>query len=383
MEKREQLLSWALAFAVFVLVAWLVANYSYLESRSLSLLSFWKLFGLNTEPFFLYFLFLFPALYFLAKRFTSWNTVKNALLVNSFLLPVYFFFQFVNVESNYLFYPNDPLVIFNLSPHGLSPSYGLPQTWFPYLLLVTTMVLLLALIAVFSEKLKSLKNGYFKWSLVLSLAILFFLECLLISYGTYESNSQMLSRWASNTCFERVSATWTPGYMEGLKPKLLQQAEEHVRLVKSGELRVDGVETVFGSEYLKHEFIRNQMITEFNEQYFKCTRDALSKAAFPKPELVTSLILIPVSIVCVLFSLKVFRKKRFANPVLEKGFLVAAIPIWSLGVSDLLAPGVLGVAYDSAFYPVLDLLALILSASIIFPVAYWLGFWPKRLKRKR
>jgi|GEM_PF-6025427 len=367
MEKREELLTWALAFAVFLLVAWLVASYSYREARVFNLLSFWRLFGLSVEPYFLYFLFLFPVLYFLANRFTSSRTLKNVLLVNSFLLPAYFFFQFVKASEN-ISYPAAYPPYSQLLGLDITWFQGMQPSWFPFFLLTTVLVLLLALVAVFSEKLKLLKNAYLKWGLVLSIAIIFFLECSLVSFGVYDSNSRLFSSLVSENCAKKVSANWTPRYLDELKPKLLQRAEETIQLVNLGKIRTFGAEKVFGPEYLRYKYVHNELHAEFNKQYYACARDIFSKTGFPKPEFVRGLIFIPASIVCLLFSLKVFRRKPFASPVLEKGFLVAAIPLWSAGIANLSTP---------------TLFAFIVSVAVIVPVAYWLGLWPGFPERKK
>jgi len=374
MKKREELLTWALAFAVFLLIAWLVASYSYRED-AFSLLSFWKLFGLSVEPYFFYFLFLFPALYLLVKRFTALKILKNVLLVNSFLLPVYFFFQFVG-ESENLFYPAYPSLVSTWLP-GMQPS------WFPFFLLVTVLALLLALLAIFSEKFKLLKNSYFKWSLALSIATIFFLECLLVSFAVYDSNSRLSSYLVNENCAKKVSANWTPEYIKGLNAKYLPDAERYVEAVSSGKTFVTASERALGLEHLKYSYLNRMLASEFQQQLNSCFFEKANKADFPEPGFVTALFFIPVSIVCLLFSLKVFRRKHFANPVLEKGFLIAAIPLWSLGIAKILAPSALGIAHHSALYPVLNLGVFIVSVSIILPVAYWLGIWPRFSKKKK
>jgi len=180
MQKKEATLTLALAIAIFLLGFYFI---SYIRELICGLLGIAGLWDLPWAPcvysegcFFwvLLFLFLIPSIYYAVKRYKINTYLENALLINSILLPLAFFWRYVDSEMGGYKYP-DSLYI---SPESFT---SLPNAWSPLFLLVSAAVILIALSAITLKILKKTDNKYLVNSLALAIGFLFFVQVSMIS----------------------------------------------------------------------------------------------------------------------------------------------------------------------------------------------------------
>jgi len=337
MVKREKLVTWLLAGILFLLVAANYQTWSFQSPVVYGHYRLWQMLGFNYTPVFLYMFFLFPVFYFLSKKFTDLKLLQNVLLISSFIIPTFFFLHFVGWSENLAWNFNYDYALFEgyTSPYESIWFEGLPASWFPTVLLVSVLVIFMALGSVLLDKLKMLSNHYLSHSAALSVAMLFFLFCALLGSGIYKSHLNRVTYELNDFCVAKTAQRWTPQYVEQVKAERLPRVEQELQEMLSGERPLPNNRPILDPEYAKFALLESELRFQFAKEHRACFWEAKEKINFARPEYVTSALFVPIGIACLLFSFKIFRRKGFANIVLEKGFLYAGAIMWVFGFSSI------------------------------------------------
>ena len=348
MQKKELALTLASAIAIFLLGSYSISYIRELSCRLLGMVGLWDLpwgpclyYG---EHFFwcLLFLFLIPFIYYIVKKYKINPHLENALLINSVLLPLAFFWRYVDIEVHR--YHIDIWHVSNLW-NPVSP----PDPWPPVFLLVSASIIIVALLAVMLKILKKMENKYLVNSLALAIGCLFFIQVCIISSVNENYYSYRVVDSIATNCLEFA-------YKEcGGK---------------------DDMEKLFRNPKATQEEIW-AMERKLRNTHSECVYKLKEKLPILKVEVIRSMHMIPIAIVSLFFSLRIFRKKRFKNIILERGFGFSAIILWFYGIASVFS----GLEIRLFNYEVLDLLfVLTITFGSLLLIAYLLGY---KLKIKK
>ncbi|MCX6802301.1 MAG: hypothetical protein NT067_04280 [Candidatus Diapherotrites archaeon] len=317
----------------------------------------------------------FPLLFFIARK-RSWPAgLQTLLMINAFLFALSAYWGFLGgfgvIESNYYsleseLIPPSPYYLFL----GEAASFSILC-----FLLNAVILLFIALAAVFLEKMALLKEKNLVYCLAISIAVLYFAGCMLMASFVLEGNRSMLTYNFSEKCSAEVYQRWTPEYAEQMKALNSESVNQELDSYVSGEYRyLDefGHESaILDKEYVRAGLMKSQLESQRRREFYDCFYELKAKTDFGPADLVFPLMFLPTGLACLVFSRKVFTKKKYANEALEKGFMFAGITLLYYGIL-LIAAG----SYYSG-------LALLSAIPLALLAAHWLGWRPSFLKKKQ
>ena len=348
MQKKEATLTLALAIAIFLLGFYFI---SYIRELICGLLGIAGLWDLPWAPcaysgghFFwvLLFLFLIPSIYHVVKKYKVNTYLENALLINSILLPLGFFWRYVDREMGEYSHPD---LRYIMSPESFT---SLPNAWSPLFLLVSASIIIVALLAIMLKILKKTYNKYLVNTLAFAIGFLFFMQVSII--GSINENYY----------FYKVGYAITANCIE----------------FAHREVGADTIKKVLSNPETTQKEVW-AIEKEIKNKCWECAYKLKEKLPILKGELIHSACMLPMAIISLFFSLKIFRKKRFENVILERGFGLAAFMLWWSGIQNLFYG--LEISFFN-HYTLDSLFGLLVAFGSLLLIAHLLGY---KLKIKK
>jgi hypothetical protein len=324
----------------------------------------------------IFFLFVFSALFFIAKKRSKSEFLQNLFMVTAFFFGIFAYWNFFT-----------PFLL----PPEIGWSYDYPFSSLrsfigavlPVLLLNAVVLLFVVLGAAFFEKLRGPANKHAVYCAAIFVGVLLLLECFIFSNAIIVAAQLSVSEPAYGNCQAFLASQWTPQYQKSVIESHTESAEMQVDGWAAGQYsdeRSRAYVYALGTDFLKYSILADDLERDAQRLFNACLGEQFRESGLPSDSLVQGSYFLIVAIVCFLFSRLVFTREKFKLAVMEKGAIFAGALLWISGI----------VCLSQAYYydfngsgEIGEIAPILLIIGGLVLAAHWLGWHPQFLKKKQ